>query len=160
MYPFTQNLTSRQKNKSAWANKCEYIVLHHTWVIGDGNIPVLLGERSARVSCHFLIRQNGDAIKLWDPKWILWHCGYSAWNWKTDLNRYSVGIEVEWPWFTSAQKKTLKSLTEHLMAVLNIPKQNVIRHKDIAPGRKTDPHDSLFTWTFPIWRSLLSPKKM
>ncbi len=30
------------------------------------------------------------------------------------------------------------------MQSLNIPKENIIRHKDISPGRKTDVHDSFW----------------
>lgn len=160
MFNWKADYTSRQKNITKGTNTCEYIILHHTWVIWDGNIPVLLGERGAKVSCHFLIRQNGDAIKLGDPKMILWHAGISQWKGKTYLNRYSVGIETEWPWFTKAQRKTLRELVRHLMAVLKIPKENVIRHKDIAPWRKTDPDDSLFWLSgFNLWRMILTPKE-
>ena len=159
MYPFTKDLTNRQKNISKWANTREYIVLHHTGSVWDGNIKVLLWETWSKVSCHFLVRQDGTSYKLGDPSWILWHCGTSQWGGKIDLNRYSVGIEVEWPKFTEVQRKEVKRLTEHLMAVLSIPKERVIRHKDIAPWRKTDIDDSFFRliW-FRLWRFSLKGK--
>lgn len=34
------------------------------------------------------------------------------------------------------------------MRSLNIPKDNIIRHKDISPGRKTDIHDSFWNNEF------------
>jgi N-acetylmuramoyl-L-alanine amidase len=161
MYPFTQDLSARQKNVSKWTNICEYIVLHDTGVIWNGNIPILLGENGSRVSCHFLIRQDWTTYKLWDPKQILWHCWESMWEGKTNLNRYAVGIEVEWPWFTKVQRVKLRELTRHLMAVLNIPKDRVIRHRDIAPWRKFDPRDSLFWLSgFKLWRMILTPKEV
>lgn len=160
MFNWNADYTSRQKNITKGVNTCEFIVLHHTWAIGDGNIPVLLGETKSKVSCHFLIRQNGDAYKLWETSMILWHAWESQWKGKTYLNRYSVGIEVEWPEFTKAQRKTLRELVRHLMAVLNVPKENVIRHKDIAPWRKVDPADSLFWLSgFTLWRIILTPKE-
>lgn len=161
MFPFTADYTSRQKNITQWRNTCEYIVLHDTWVIWNGNIPILLWENNSKVSCHFLIRQDGTTYKLWEPSWILWHCGESEWEGKKYLNRYAIGIEVEWPEFTKAQRKVLRELVRHLMAVLNIPKEKVIRHKDIAPGRKPDPRDSLFWLSgFKLWRYILSPKEV
>lgn len=54
------------------------------------------------------------------------------------MNAYSVGIEVVGPPFTKVQKKKTEELIGHLLAVLRIPKENVLRHADIAPGRKTD----------------------
>lgn len=153
MYNFTQNFSNRQRNVSKGTNTREYIVLHHTGAIGDGNIKVLLGETGSPVSCHFLVRQDGTSYKLWDPAWILWHCWTSQWDGRIDMNRYSVGIEVEWPKFTEVQRKEVKRLTEHLMGALNIPKERVIRHKDIAPLRKVDPDDSLFRLLgFKLWR--------
>jgi N-acetylmuramoyl-L-alanine amidase len=159
-FPFTQDLSKRQRNISKGTNTCEYIVLHHTWSVWSWNIPVLLGETWSKVSCHFLVRQDGTTYKLGDPKWILWHCGTSQWDGKIHMNRYCLGIEVEWPKFTSVQRTKVKELTQHLMAVYNVPKSKVIRHKDIAPWRKTDIDDSFFRLTtFWLWRWSLTPKR-
>ena len=151
--------SSRQRNFSQWVNTKEFIVLHHTWVIGEWNIPVLLWERAAQVSAHYILMQDGRVVKLgWDNQ-VLWHAWDSEWKWKKYLNWYSIWIEVEWPTFTKAQRRELRQLVRNLMAAHNIPKENVIRHKDIAPWRKTDPDDSLFwlSW-FSLWRFILSPK--
>ncbi len=168
MFPFKENLSARQKNKSAWVNTREFIVLHHT-ATGrgtiDGNIKVLLGETGRKVSCHFIVDTNGEAYKLGDPTDILWHAWVSQWGNRRDLNKHSIGIEVIWPlpWFTDEQKHTVLWLVQHLMAVLTIPKENVIRHKDIAPGRKTDIDDSFFNkWyqvSFKEWQSKLVAKE-
>lgn len=64
------------------------------------------------------------------------------------MNRFSIGIEVIGPLpnvgFTQEQRFAVRRLCEHLMKVFNIPKERVIRHKDIAPGRKTDIADALW----------------
>lgn len=165
MFPFKQNLSSRQKNASNWVNTCEYIILHHTgtWYNTlNGNIKVLLGETSRIVSAHMLVDTNGDAYKLWDPKQILWHAGTSEWKWKKGMNSYSIGIEVIWPlpWFTDEQKKTVFWLVQHLMAVFKIPKENVLRHASIAPWRKTDIDLSFFPENnFSKWKDTLKPRE-
>lgn len=46
------------------------------------------------------------------------------------------------------------------MQSLNIPKENIIRHKDISPGRKTDVHDSFWNneyKTFKDYQDSYSP---
>lgn len=160
MYPFKEDLSFRQRNISKGTNTCEYIVLHHTAVIGSGNIPILLWERWRPVSCHFFIDQKGNSYKLGDPKWILWHCGSSAWEWRTNMNRYALGIEIEWPWFTKEQRAEVRKLTQYLMATFRIPKDRVIRHRDISLSGKIDPDNSLFWLSgFTLWRWSLSPKK-
>lgn len=164
MFPVKANYTSRQRNFTKWLkNTCEYIVLHHTATWFDtvnGNIRTLLWETWRQVSAHFLIDTNWEVYKLGDPTQVLWHAGTSSWEWRTDMNRFSIGIEVIGPlpnvWFTNEQKFAVRRLCEHLMKVLNIPKERVIRHKDIAPGRKTDISDTLW-WdkykTFEEYRS-------
>lgn len=168
MFPFKQDLSWRQKNFSKWTNTDQYIVLHHTatWYGSlEGNIKTLLWETPRQVSCHFLINTNWEAYKLGDPKQILWHAGDSTWNWLQWLNSHSVWIEIIGPltdgWFTKEQKNTVFWLVQHLMAVLNIPKENVIRHKDIAPGRKTDVADTFWNKEFKSfneWKAKLKPR--
>ncbi len=161
MFPFTEDLSNRQRNVSKGTNTCEYIVLHHTGVIGAWNTPTLLWENKSQVSCHFLIQQDGSTYKLWDPRWILWHCGSSQWDGRIEMNRYSLWIEVEWPSFTKEQRVQVRKLVQHLMWVYSIPRERVIRHKDIAPWRKIDPDDSLFGLSgFRLWRFILWPKKV
>ena len=165
MFPFTQDLSRRQKNISKGTNTCGYIVLHHTWAVGNGNIPVLLWETGAKVSCHFLIRQDGSTYKLGDPKQILWHAGESIWEWKKWMNAYSLGIELIWPLktgFTDAQRFTLRKLIEHLMGVFNLDYTKVIRHRDVSAGRKVDPDNRIFMPTFASWedyRKRFKPNK-
>lgn len=156
MFKFKEKLST--KNKSQWVNTCEYIILHHTatkeWSI-KGVINTLTGINWSQVSAHFLIDTNGDAYKIGDPKDILWHAWKSKWGKLTDMNKYSVGIEVIWPlsdwWFTSEQKLTVRKLIQHLMAVLNIPMTNVLRHKDIAPWRKVDIADTFWNKEYISW---------
>lgn len=136
-FPFKQTLAT--KNVTPGKNTKQYIVMHHTGTYAGTVAGVLKTLTTGAVSCHFVVDQNGDAYKIGEPDNILWHAGVSEWNGLKDMNKYSLGIEfVGIDSFTDIQKATGKKLVEHLMAAFNIPKENVIRHADIAPGRKTD----------------------
>lgn len=154
MFNFKQTFPSPVE-RSKWVNTCEYIIVHHT-ATKEGTIKGVLDglyRRPDYASCHFVVDVNGDAYKIGDPKDILWHTGVSEWKWKTDLNKYSLGIEIIGPMtdggFTKEQKETVRALVGHLMAVFNIPAENVLRHRDIAPKRKTDVADSF--WKISSW---------
>ena len=166
MFPFKKTLQT--KNITPGINSCQYIILHHT-ATQEGSIDGVLktltetaNPVSSGKSCHFVIDTNGDTYKIGDPKNILWHAGESKWWDLIFMNRYSLGIEFIWPlsseWFTREQIITGTRLVEYLMLVFWIPKENIIRHKDIThdgshkkilwtPGtrsRKIDPYDNLF----------------
>lgn len=154
MFPFKQTFP-KPKEHTQWVNTCEYIIVHHTGT-GEWTIKWVLDglyKRDDYASCHFVVDTNGDAYKIGDPKDILWHAGESSWKWKKDMNKYSVWIEIIWQLadggFTAQQKNTVRELTQHLMAALNISPENVLRHKDIAPKRKVDVADSF--WKVDSW---------
>lgn len=164
--PFPFKATFSTTNKTKWVNTCEYIILHHT-ATGEWTLKWVINTLTkGAVSCHFVVDTNGDAYKIGDPKDILWHAGVSEWKGKKMMNNYSVGIEIIGPlanWgFSAEQKHTVYWLTQHLMAVLNIPKENVIRHKDISPWRKTDVADSFWNnkyKTYKDYQDTLKPRE-
>lgn len=140
------------KNKSIWKNTCEYIVLHHTWS-WEGTIKWVLNQLTVwPVSCHFVCDTNWDIYKIGETTDILWHAGVSSWKWKSNMNKYSIGIEIIGPlkdgWFTDAQLRAVEELVFELCSIHNLTKDKVIRHKDIAPKRKTDVADTLWNKKF------------
>ena len=156
MFPFKQVLTTR--NITPGMNTKEYIVLHHTGTPQGtlaGNLKVLT---TWPVSCHFVVDGDGSAYKIGSPDMILWHAGESQWGNKKGMNSFSLGIETIGPDFTDAQRKTVRELVQHLMAVFNIPKENFLRHADltnagsakkilwdgVSPSRKVDIADSFW----------------
>lgn len=149
MYPFKQTFPT-PKEHTPGKNTTKYIILHHTGT-KEGTIKGVLDglyKRDDYASCHFVVDTNGDAYKIGEPSDILWHAGESSWNGIKDLNNHSVGIEIIGPLsdggFTDAQRKTVRELVQHLMYVLGIPKENILRHKDIAPKRKVDIADTFW----------------
>ena len=137
-------------------NTCEYIILHHTWwsLVFKDQLKYL-SKHTNKVSAHFIIGQEWEIWQIWYYNQTMWHCWTSSWEWKTNLNKYSIWIELVWPWFTSKQKERLKELLLYLTEKLNIPKENIIRHKDIAPWRKVDVDDSLWNKEFNTFRDYI-----
>lgn len=153
MFPFVKTFPTPAEHHIG-KNTCELIIVHHTGTPAGTIQGVLDGlyRRPDYASCHFVVDVNGDAYKIGDPTDILWHAGESSWKGRTDMNRYAIGIEIvgtNESVFTKEQKRTVRALIEHLMAVFNIPAENVLRHKDIAPKRKVDVADQF--WRIHSW---------
>jgi N-acetyl-anhydromuramyl-L-alanine amidase AmpD len=143
------------KNTSGLGNTKEYIVLHHTGT-GESSLQwVLRTFQSGPVSAHYVIDTDGSIYAFNTDDDILRHAWPSTRDGKTNLNQYSIGIEVigPLPWFTDAQRRSLRVLVTDLMHKYHIPSTHLIRHKDIAPRRKVDPDDSLWAIAFPSYES-------
>lgn len=67
---------------------------------------------------------------------------------RENCNDFSIGIELEGcdkEGFEEEQYFTLQELTRCLLKEFSIPKESIVGHVDIAPGRKTDP-GPYFSW--------------
>jgi AmpD protein len=118
-----------------------------------GNLPAeahpsFVERASLRVSAHLLIRRDGAVEQFVSFKHRAWHAGKSVWQGREGCNDFSIGIECEGaddvP-YESAQYETLRAVLPMLLAVYGIPRERIVGHSDIAPGRKTDPGAS-FDW--------------
>jgi AmpD protein len=93
-----------------------------------------------KVSSHFLIRRDGEAIQYVPCELRAWHAGVSSWRGRERCNDFSIGIELEGaddvP-FAEPQYETLQRLVKVLL--VRYGTLDVAGHSDIAPGRKTDP---------------------
>jgi N-acetylmuramoyl-L-alanine amidase len=185
MFPFKQTFPTPKEN-TPWINKKKYIITHHTWSWKGTAKWVInwLAYRDDFASCHFFIDEFGDAYKFGSPDDILWHAWVSQWGTDKNINTMSLGIEVQWPlgwkWkenFTDAQRKTLRLLIQHLMAVFKIPNKNVLRHADltwwgssdrffwdwVSKSRKIDPSPDLWKIDRTTWKQYqdsLVPKEI
>ena len=134
MYPFNDKVTTTKK--SAWTNKCTGIVIHHTaWWTYKSNMKYL-SESPAKASVHFVIWENWECGKIWDPKDILRHAGNWSWWWCENVNTKFLGIEVVWFWeYNIHQYLRLTDLVEYLMGNFPIDKDNIVRHSDVTQER-------------------------
>mgnify|MGYP000999310745 FL=1 len=86
-----------------------------------------------------MVSTADEVFKIGSPDDILWHAGESQWGRFVMMNNFALGIEIVGPLsnggFTDAQRKTVRDLIRHLMATFKIPKENVLRHRDITSAR-------------------------
>lgn len=132
------------------ARKAQIIVLHHTSIGNAADALRVLSTRNSegQVSAHYLVEANGRIDQLVDDGDRAWHAGAARWGDMTDLNSSSIGIEIDNDGesaFTEPQIQALIRLLADLTSRLGIPRDAVVGHGDIAPGRKNDP-SAKFPW--------------
>jgi N-acetylmuramoyl-L-alanine amidase len=152
--------------------RVDTIVIHHTATKGDKSaLSTLCDPRkddpSRAVSAHYLVGVDGRIYRLVQEHRTAWHAGVSCLPWEkqvpgASVNARSIGIEVVNPGdgkvpFTEEQYRALCWLLRDIglrhgwarLAIrpteaLSFPRR-VLGHRDVAPGRKTDPADN-FDW--------------
>lgn len=141
---------TRKHYQDGNANRVRMVVLHSTAARGKGDYNYLRqgGSLENPVSIHYYIDKAGKISQMVQDKDIAWHAGVSSW--KVDgkvvngCNGISIGIELEnlnngRDPYPQAQYNATLELVRHLVAVYKIPRNQLVRHLDIAPRRKTDP---------------------
>lgn len=102
-----------------------------------------------KVSCHLLIRRDGEIIQYVPLNQRAWHAGNSHWGERERCNDFTIGIELEGcdeQYFEQIQYKSLAELV--LLLCAHYPQLNtgqIKGHSQIAPSRKTDP-GPYFDW--------------
>jgi N-acetylmuramoyl-L-alanine amidase len=125
-----------------------------------------LTDIQSEVSCHYLIKNNGEIVKMVPDSYTAWHAGESSWKNYKSLNRNSIGIEITNPGheygykkFTKKQISSLLKLSRFLIKKYRINPKNILGHSDIAVERKKDPGEK-FPWEYlsrnkiGIWHTL------
>lgn len=130
--------------KLAKNRKISCVVLHATATSGIQSPKEWLCSEQSKVSAHYLMGKDGMTFQLVDEGDIAWHAGDSIWRDQKWVNNFSIGIELvnandgqdEYP---QPQIDACATLVASICKDYGIGVQDVIGHKDIAPGRKTDP---------------------
>ncbi len=128
------------------------IVLHYTGMATAEAAIDRLCDPTAKVSCHYLVDEDGTVLALVPEEKRAWHAGKSHWRDWDDINSASVGIEIVNPGhefgylpFPDAQVDAVVRLVHEIKDRHQITRGNVVGHSDIAPARKRDPGE-LFPW--------------
>ena len=127
-------------------------MIHYTGMQSERACIKRLTNNKSKVSAHYLINRRGNITKMVDEKNIAWHAGRSKWKNFTNLNPYSIGIELVnkghqfgYENFSKKQISKLILLCKSLIKKYKIKKTNILGHSDIAPLRKKDPGEK-FPW--------------
>jgi N-acetylmuramoyl-L-alanine amidase len=128
------------------------LIVHYTGMSTAAAALERLCDRSAGVSAHYLIDEDGSVVRLVPEERRAWHAGESHWQGRARLNDCSIGIELvnpghEWGYrpFTGAQYDACIALCRAILGRWPIPPDRVLAHSDVAPARKQDPGE-LFDW--------------
>jgi hypothetical protein len=136
--------------QSGEIGRIRMVVLHATAGRKPGDLNWLRkgGDPRRPVSVHYYIDKDGHIVQFVADENIAWHAGVSRWvvdgREVNGCNAVSVGIELENlntgrdPYPTEQYTAALW-LTRRLVNKYHIPQEQLVRHLDIAPGRKTDP---------------------
>ena len=121
--------------------KPTHIVLHHSSGAYAGSVSWCMDPVS-KVSYHCIIARNGKRTVLATPSQRTWHAGVSSWQGRKDANSFAIGLAWEGDTYqVPLSDDAILSAVEYLIPILDeyhIPLSNIIRHADIAPGRKDD----------------------
>jgi N-acetyl-anhydromuramyl-L-alanine amidase AmpD len=121
------------------------IIVHSVYNASGGDIYDidLIINQFARyhVSAHYVIGREGTIYQLVKEKNVSFHAGKSSLpDGHSGVNNCSIGIELMDSVSTSPTEEQIKSLTLLVKDIQRrYPIKYVLRHSDIAPGRKTDP---------------------
>ncbi|SEM44073.1 N-acetylmuramoyl-L-alanine amidase [Sphingomonas gellani] len=128
------------------------IVLHYTGMQDAEGAIARLRDPEAKVSCHYLVAEDGTVLRMVDEAKRAWHAGRSHWREVEDVNSASIGIEIvnpghDWGYrpFPDEQMDAVIALVAQIKDRHEITRGNVVGHSDIAPARKRDPGE-LFPW--------------
>jgi N-acetylmuramoyl-L-alanine amidase len=128
------------------------IVLHYTGMEDAASAIARLRDPESRVSCHYLVSEDGQVLRMVAEEKRAWHAGQSWWRGIRDVNSASIGIELVNPGhefgyrpFAEEQIDALLPLLSDIKERHHITRGNVVGHSDIAPTRKQDPGE-LFPW--------------
>ena len=160
------NYSPNFNSKKRIAKEIKFIIFHYTGMKSESDALNRLTDIQSEVSCHYLIKNNGEIVKIVPDLYIAWHAGESLWRNYKSLNQNSIGIEITNPGYEHGYKKfskkqitSLLKLSKFLIKEYKISPNNILGHSDIAVLRKKDPGEK-FPWEYlsknriGIWHTL------
>mgnify|MGYP006175889579 CR=1 FL=1 len=153
---YSPNFNTKKRNKK----QIKFLIFHYTGMKKEKDAIKKLTNIQSQVSTHYLIKKNGEILKMVPDLYVAWHAGISQWGLNKLLNKDSIGIEIANPGhkfkysnFPNKQIKSLIKLSKYLVKKYKIKREFLLGHSDIAPDRKLDPGEK-FPW------EILSKKKI
>lgn len=121
----------------------DFVIVHANGATAESTVAWFLNP-NANVSYHYLITLEGNVLQFVDEEERAWHAGRSQWDDYSDLNDVSVGVAIEsvegaHSQVTEVQYEVLLELIRDIAQRHDIKTDYVRGHKEVSPGRKTDP---------------------
>ena len=130
------------------------LILHYTGLPTLERSIEVLADPACRVSCHYVVAEDGRTTQMVPEHKRAWQAGVSHWAGETDINSASIGIEIQnpghfggYPPFPDGQMETVRALCRDICTRHPIAPQGVLAHSDVAPSRKIDPGEK-FDWAW------------
>ncbi len=149
-FNYSPNFNTRKRN----IKQIKFIIFHYTGMKKESDAISRLIDTQSEVSCHYLIKINGEIIRMVPESYIAWHVGKSSWGNYKSLNKDSIGIEITNPGhefnykkFSKKQVFSILKLSKFLIKKYKINIKNILGHSDVAPERKKDPGEK-FPWKY------------
>ena len=128
------------------------LLLHYTGLASVEKALEILSRPDCKVSCHYVIDEDGTIIQMVAESERAWHAGLSFWAGESDINSASIGIEIQNPGhqlgyrdFPEKQMRAVTELSRDIVARHGMRAERVLAHSDVAPARKIDPGEK-FDW--------------
>ena len=130
----------------------KFVIIHYTGMQSEIESLKRLKNKRSKVSSHYFLNRSGAIIQLVKDNKVAWHAGKSKWKNIVNLNKFSIGIELQnrghrfgYENFPNSQIQSLIKLCKFLKKKYNIKSENFLGHSDISPLRKVDPGEK-FPW--------------
>ena len=109
---YSPNFNPKRRN----FNQIKFIIFHYTGMKRESDAINKLTKIQSEVSCHYLIKNNGDVVNIVPDLYIAWHAGISSWKKDSSLNSNSIGIEISNPGhshgYKNFNKKQISSIID------------------------------------------------
>ncbi len=122
------------RNKERPVRKSTSLIILHTT---ETTSPAALKKLRDNGECHYYVALDGLVYRVIDHRRVAFHAGRSMWNGRTNVDNFSVGIEVSGyhnkP-LTSAQYRAVAELVGELKYIYKVTDRNVLSHCQVAYG--------------------------
>ncbi len=122
------------RNKERDVRKSTTLIILHTT---EAPSPSALRKLCDLGECNFCINEAGRVFRIIDHRREAYHAGRSMWNGRSNVDEFSVGIEIcgyhDKP-LAAAQYTALAALLGELKFIYKIPDGNVLTHSQVAYG--------------------------
>ena len=119
---YSPNFNPKKRN----SKQIKFIIFHYTGMKKESDAINRLTDIQSEVSCHYLIKNNGEILTMVPDLYIAWHAGKSSWKNYKSLNQNSIGIEITNPGHEFGYKKFSK---KQITSLLKLSKFLIKKYK-------------------------------